>query len=204
VWKKLIESSELIKEILTIQDDHCTHQRVMVRKRAEDTAISIIEEKIGDLEYYDIKNVFKQLDFDFSNGRFKRNRFGQAFSPPNLENGILQSPLELLNDCFLQIYWNENLAKADEFIESISGAGDCLISCILYLKNRDKYKPYFKKLETGLRKVIKYSKGIGSFKERYLVYNKHAEELARLCKLENQELDIILTVLDYDQDLLVL
>ena len=204
ISKKEKMKLDIIQAGLTDYREAYKQQKELVRKRAEDTAISIIEENIDELTIRDIKNIFEQIDYDFWNGSFRRDRFGQAFSSPNLENGILQSPIEMLNDCFLQIYWNENLDKADEFIDNISGASDCFISCILYLKNRDKYKPYFKKLEDGLRKVIKYSKGIGTFKERFLVYNTHVEELSRLCKLENQEVDIILTVLEYNQELPIL
>lgn len=200
----MIDNIDLIRRILEIQQEKCIMQRLGVRQRAEDTAISIIEENIGCLEYRDIKNIFELIDNDFWDGSFRTDRFGLAFNAPNLEHGILKAPIDLLNESFLQIYWNENLDVADKYTDGIHGAGDCFVSCLLYLKDRNRYKPFFPKLETGLQKVIKYAKGSGSFRNRYLVYNKKANELSRLCKLENQELDIILTVLDNDQSLPVL
>lgn len=183
-------SAEMLHRIMVIRKDEITLRRIYERKRYEDAAIALIEYNFGKLEIWHIDMILTFINMDFRGG-YKRDRFGYAFSEANRKR-ILSNPPEALNELFIEIFWRENIDAADDLIKRLTGVNIGFVSCLLYLKNRERYNVMLEELVRGAEMIFgERITGI-SFKEKYTQFNRLANELKRICNLKPQEVDIIL------------
>jgi len=192
---------ETIRKIRDIRLEHIGLERIKERKIIEDLVKAIIEENPGSLTVEDIKWIMDLIDMDFYKGYHilptkdpKARRFGMLFSEPTKRKILEENSLEDLNEFFIEIYWKENIDKADELIAKLKGIGEGFVSLLLYLKNREKYNILFPVTEKAVKKIFK-EEITGTFKDRYLKFNKLVNKLKQICNLKPQEVDIILTVI---------
>ena len=77
------------------------------------------------------------------------------------------------------------MVAADELVEKLDGVGQRFISCLPYLKDRNRYNVMSPRLIEGIEIVFEI--GIprsGLFRERYKVYNELANTLRQKCRLK--------------------
>ena len=185
-------STEALKRIMRVRKKYSSLERIRERRRYEDAAIAIIDGCFDKLTREDVKRIIDFLNRDFRGGRSLQDRFLGGFGrdiPDNSEDD--------LNELFIEIYWKENLDAADSLMSRLSGVSDGFISCLLYLKDRNRYNIMMPGLIDGMehifgRDAVRPIRRGRTFKERYEAFNKLAHELRRICKLEPQEVDIIL------------
>lgn len=189
-------SIDVLRKVKEIQADsmRVSPLRVEEREKYEDTAIAIIELNFGNLTKRQIRKFMQYLDMDFSRGEPTAGRFGLLLRG-DTRNRILRNDLEKLNELFLEIYWNENLEEANRLVSELDGISDGFVSCLLYLKNRDKYNVFIPATAEGIKIAFPNTSFVGSFKKRFSEFNKLANALKQKCNLESQQMDIILTVL---------
>jgi len=177
---------------MNIRKQRVSPLQLHVRKICEDIAIAIIDDNFGNLNKDKIKRIMQFLDMVWVEKPVS-GRFGQLLRGA-LRERILSNPLESLNELFIEIYWKENLDTADRFSE-LEGVGDGFISCLLYLKNRDKYNIFLPETKSGLEIAFETRIEGDTFRERYEQFNQLANKLRSLCKLKPQEVDLILWAL---------
>lgn len=192
---------EIIRKIRNIKLEHIGLERIRKRRSFEDLVKAIIEEKPGNLTKEDIKWIMDFIDMDFYKGHHilptkdpKARRFGELFAEPNKKKILEENSLEDLNEFFIEIYWKENIDKADKFITKLKGVKEGFVSLLLYLKNREKYNILLPVTEKAVKRIFG-EELTGSFKERYLKFNELVNKLKQTCDLKPQEVDIILTVI---------
>lgn len=189
-------SIDVLWKVKEIQADWiiANPQRVLQREKFEDTAMAIIELNFGALTKRQISKFMRYLDMDFYKEEPISGRFGLLFRG-DTRNRIMSNDLEKLNELFLEIYWNENLDEAERLISELDGVSDGIVSCLLYLKNREKYNVFIPATAEGIKVAFPNISFVGSFKERFSEFNKLANRLKQRCNLKPQEMDVILTVL---------
>lgn len=177
-----------------IRKEYCPPERIKLRRQAEDLAIEIIDSTTpGSLNHDDVENILRLLNYDYWREKVHYSRFDQTFLGQNL-NLILETDIEVLNNSFIELYWNENLEIADKFINEIGGAKFGFISSLLYLKNRKKFNILLSKLEKGVENLFPELPLPDKFILKYPEYNKLVNKLKEGFKIEPQEIDIILAV----------
>jgi len=170
----------------------CSPIRIRKRREWEDEAITIIEGSLGRLDKDAIREIIELLDSDVQDEKITKRRFGPMFTGNNKKR-ILKNPIDLLNELFIRIYQEEDIDAADELIEKLDGVGQGFVSCLLYLKNRDRYNVMSPRLIEGIEIIFKTDiPRSGSFRERYEVFNELANTLRQKCGLEPQEVDLVL------------
>ena len=187
----MVISTDMLYRVMKVRREKSSAERVRERKRYEDAAIAIIDENFGKLKEWHIEKILDFLNMDIQDGTFRRDRFMPLFSEPNRRR-LLRNPLDLLNELFIEIYWKENLDAADDLMARLDGVGEGLVSCLLYLKDRDRYNIMLDATVRGIELVFGESIGGKTFREKYEKFNELANKLKRLCKLEPQEMDLVL------------
>lgn len=192
-------STDMIDIVTKIRiDAHAKGERVRIRKFFEDIVISIIQDNLRNLTEFELEWIMNLIDFDYfksvtiPKGNPQSRRFGSLFAESN-KRKILNNDMDDINECILEIYCRENIDRADEFIRNINGIGEGFVSLLLYLKDRSKYNVMLDQTVKGIEKIFNTRIPSGSFKRRYEVYNKLANELRRCLSLEPQEVDLILS-----------
>jgi len=186
-------SVDILRRVLEIRRGDRFAERIRVRKLCEDAAIAIIERAFvtrSMLRGSEIELVMRLLDQDVD----RRGRFGVLFSERSIEE-ILGNPLDLLNELFIEIYWRENLDAADSLIRRLRGVNEGLVSCLLYLKDRDRYNVMVGATVEGIRHVFGVNVAGRTFREKYERFNELANKFKRLCGLAPQAVDFILWAL---------
>jgi len=186
-------SADILRRVLEIRRGDRFAERIRVRKLCEDAAIAIIERAFvtrSMLRGSEIELVMRLLDQDVD----RRGRFGVLFSERSIEE-ILGNPLDLLNELFVEIYWRENLDAADSLIRRLRGVNEGLVSCLLYLKDRDRYNVMVGATIEGIRRVFGVDVTGRTFREKYEKFNELANRFKRLCGLAPQAVDFVLWAL---------
>ncbi len=185
---------KLVKNaVKNIQKEYISSERIKKRKEYEDRAIDIINKNKGRLKKGHIKEIINFLDSDFWDGQRINKRFGLLLWGRN-QKLILEDDEKTINLMFSQIYDRELLDEVEVFTSKLKGVGYGFISCLLYLKNRERYNIFLNATIEGVETAFpEKSDFFGPFKNRYLRFNKLANELRDECNLKPQEMDIILT-----------
>jgi len=186
-------SADILRRVLEIRGGDRFAERIRVRKLCEDAAIAIIERAFvarSRLWRDEIELVMRLLDQDVGGS----GRFGELFSEPNIRS-VRGNPLDLLNELFIEIYWRENLDAADSLIQRLRGVNEGLVSCLLYLKDRDRYNVMVGAAVEGIRRVFGVDVAGRTFREKYERFNELANKFKRLCGLAPQAVDFILWAL---------
>ena len=182
----------MLQRIKAVRRKFSSPIRIRRRKEWEDEAISIIEGGLGRLDRAAVREVIELLDSDVQDGKITKRRFGSMLVGSN-KMQILENPPALLNKLFIQIYRDENIAAADDLIETIKGVGQGFVSCLLYLKKRSRYNIMSSRLIEGINIIFRVSiPKVGPFQERYKTFNSLVNELRKECRLEPQEVDLVL------------
>ncbi len=176
-----------------IQKEYMSSERIKRRKEYEDQAIDIITKNKGRLKKKHVKQIINFLDSDFWDGQRTNKRFGLLLWGRN-QKLILENDEKIINLMFSQIYDKELLDEVEIFTSKLKGVGYGFISCLLYLKNRKHYNIFLNATIEGVKTAFPEEPDFyGPFKNRYLRFNKLANELRNECDLKPQEMDIILT-----------
>ena len=184
---------EISSIVQAIQKDRIPSDRIKKRKEWEDQAIDIISKNVGKLTKGQIEEIIALLDSDLWVGQQINKRFGLLLWGRNRKL-IIQNDEKAMNLLFSQIYDKEKLEAVEEITSQLRGVGDGFVSCLLYLKNRDGNNIFLGATREGIRAAFpEEASFFGSFKNRYLNFNKLANELKNRHNLKPQEMDIILT-----------
>lgn len=187
--------SKIKSVIKEIQKQYLPKERIEERKRYEDSAIKIIKTHLGKLTKDHIGKIVDFLDLDYWKSEQIIRRFGLLFWGRNRKL-IVRNHEKKMNLLFSEVYGKEKLDEVEVLISDLKGVGDGFVSCILYLKDRDKHNVFVNATAKGVLAAFPEEPDFyGSFKERYTRFNKLANKLKKECNLEPQELDVILTTL---------
>jgi hypothetical protein len=88
---------------------------------------------------------------------------------------------------------------ADSLTYNLFGIYHGFVSCLLYLKDSDKFNVFIPATTNGVKEAfppetqaLRYA---GTFKKNFLIFNDLTNKLKRECRLKPQEVDIVLTCL---------
>jgi len=181
-----------------IKADRFTPERIKVRKESENNASSILQSHLGNITLENLAEVINLLNTDYYDGKKHMDRFGVGLRGKN-RILILRNDLRKLNELITEVYEKENLDNVDTLIRSLKGIGDCFVSGLLYLKNRDNYNMFMPRTASGIEAAYPEEMPLtaGAFKERYIRFNRLAQKLKKDCDIEPQELDLVLVNLRY-------
>jgi len=184
-----------IKTIIDrIREEYNSQQRINYRKNKEDQAINILHDNLGNLNSNNIGKILKLIDADIHNGRIVNRRFGLMLGGRNY-NLILKNDNKLLNRLFIDVFEKEKIDNVEDLISDLMGIGEGLVSCLLYLKNREKYNIFLPSTSQGIKTFFPQEPNfIGSYEARYLRFNELANKVRINYKLEPQEIDLVLAV----------
>ncbi|GAI12456.1 unnamed protein product [marine sediment metagenome] len=190
--------AEIKRKVKKIVKEYCPCERTQQRRKNETKAIKLIEKCLGRLTKEDIATIMEYLDSDLWDGYEYRGRFGQLLTGQNW-NLILQNDAHKLNSLFSEIYREEKLEMVKSLISDLLGIYHGFVSCLLYLKDSDKYNVFIPATTKGVKeafphkaKVLRYT---GPFQKNFLMFNELTNKLKRECRLKPQEVDIVLTCL---------
>jgi len=189
--------AEVKNIVKKIQDEHIDQERINKRKEFENSASGILTSRLGELDVKDIEKVIELLDSDYYQGQKENRRFGLALWGRNRKL-IVGNDVQKLNRLISEVFGKENLDEIETLRYSLKGIRDCFTSCLLYLKNDEKYNILIGATFEGVKAVFPEEEEIPStfsFKDRYTHFNKLALKLKEECSLKPQELDIVLTLI---------
>lgn len=193
----------IANRIKEIRSEHIPQPRIDRRKTFEEKARDILSKNLRRLTRDDLNDFLRYLDSDFRDGAVTARRFGPLLSPRN-RSILYQSDLESVNELFAEIFASEPLHKVDELLEGWKGVSYGLVSCLLYLKDPNKYSIFLPKLSEGIlvaypdkRLAFHYDK---PFEKNYLAFSEIVNQLRAEHSLLPQEVDIVLTVLSRDAE----
>lgn len=185
-----------IKNIIRdIQIEVLPKERTEERKRFEDSAIQIIKTNLGKLTKDHVGKLVNLLDLDYLKGKQRQQRFGLMLWGRSRKL-IVNNDENKLNLLFSEVYEKEKLDGVEVLISDLKGVGDGFVSCLLYLKDRNRYNIFVGATAKGVLAAFPEERDFsGSFKERYTRFNELANKVKKDCNLESQEVDVILTLL---------
>jgi len=184
---------EIVKKTVIDIQDYISADRIKKRKEYEDQAIRILVRNKGKLTTKHIEEIITFLDSDFWERRRVDKRFGLLIWGRNRKL-ILENDNRLMNRMFSQIFDKENLDKVEVLISNLKGVAYGFVSCILYLKDRERYNIFLNATIEGIKSAFpEEADFFGPFKNRYMRFNRLANELKKECGAKPQEMDIILT-----------
>jgi 5-methylcytosine-specific restriction protein B len=182
-------------EIARLQRELMPPERLRARIEGEWRARSLLENHLGTFDEQTLRQFFHEVNTDWVKGKIHHNRFGTAFSAPQV-NRMLAN-ISALNEWTERI-WNAPEEKLDYVLDDfwqrneIAGTGSGFPTLLLYLKDPFGFSIWLRVLVEGLARVTEYRHRTFRSAWDYRQYNAVVQTFRTDHNLPPQAVDLIL------------